>query len=166
MLTSILCGAMTASLLTAAVLPPLVAGAVGGQTVSTIEHEIGQFTERLHGDDRVLADAYARSTWVHANVLAGEWDRANFDLGHVQKDLRHLLGKKQLSAQSRSQLELIEPIVKRLDAQIKARDRLASATAKDLVATFGTAASQLATMGWFAGRGGGAGRGGEQPRPR
>lgn len=124
-----------------------------------VKRDVGELTGRLRGDERRFADAYSRATWVHADLLAGDWDRANYDLGHIKKELGHLNKSKDVNAQVKSRIAALMPVVERLDAQIKGRDMAATRTAGEMVASFSSTATQLATMGWFARHGGGAGRG-------
>ena len=131
-----------------------------------VKSEVGEFTERLRGDERRFADAYARATWVHADLLAGDWDRANYDLGHIKAELGHLSKQKHANAHVKPRIDALMPMVNRLDTQIKNRDMTATRTAGELVSSFSTTAPQLATMGWFAGHGGGAGAGTMPPQKK
>lgn len=110
-----------------------------------------------HGRD--FAEAYARMPWVHANLVAKDWERALDDL-HVVRDRIDEIGRDAaLTADAKSTIAAAKSEIKKLDAKIQAHDMTAAADSKRLLNWFSATLDKPTMTAWFGPRGGGAGTG-------
>lgn len=148
-----------ATMVLAAVSAPVLAESRVGEGIKGMESgwEHMMLSERLKGDDRMLADAYSRAAILHTHVIAGDWKAAEREVKHISGDLDKLSKRKELNAAVKTRVGQLAGMVRQLDTQIRAHDNQAITTARDLVARFGSDLTQLASEGALGTSGGGAG---------
>lgn len=115
----------------------------------------------LKGSARHLAEAYARAPWVHANLAAGDWKRADSDLQFISDRVGDLQKDKGLSAAIQQKIGALVPLISLLDGQIGAKNAAAIQNAGQLVSQMGSVVADKQVIAWFGGQsmGGGAGAG-------
>ena len=67
-------------------------------------------THDLTGAARDYAEAYARAPWVHANLAAGDWERADDDLQFISDQIADLQQDKKLDAGIKAKLNTVKPL--------------------------------------------------------
>lgn len=115
----------------------------------------------LKGSARHLAEAYARAPWVHANLAAGDWKRADTDLQFISDRVGDLQKDKGVSAAIQQKIGALVPLISLLDGQIGAKNVAAIQNAGQLVSRMGSVMGDKQVLAWFGGQptGGGAGVG-------
>lgn len=116
----------------------------------------------LVGNAREFAGAYARAPWVHANLAAGDWERADDDLAYISDQLADLLKDDDLEARIKQRIDDVQPLIAKLDGQIGAKNQGARVTAHQLVNKFAEISNDRNVVAWMGEkerRGGGAGMG-------
>lgn len=112
----------------------------------------------LVGNQRDYAQAYTRATWVHAQLSAGDWERANDDLNALQGNVEAVMEADDVPQQAKNWINQLTPTIETLQTQINDRDRAALNTASELVSSFNNTTNALVAAGWLGERGGGAGQ--------
>lgn len=123
-------------------------------------------TVDLTGSARDYAEAYARAPWVHANLAAGDWERADDDLQFISKQIADLQKDKKLDPSIKRKLDTIKPMISLLDGQIGAKNQQAVHNARLLVDRMGRLVDDRQVLAWFGAHplGGGAGTGKVGPK--
>ena len=154
------------------------AGGGGGQgeakkqapisTTTRSDEERMSFGERLRetwardltGSARTFADTYARAPWIHANLAAGDWERAKGDTLYVRDKLMALGRDKAVPVPLKVELDGVKPLIAQLEDQIAKQDPAAVRSAQALVDRLAAITSDARTVAWLAGKpaGGGAGK--------
>lgn len=107
-----------------------------------------------------FADAYSRVAWVHADIIAKDWDRAKDDLKHVDSKLNDLLKNKDLPSNAKTSITALKSDVTKLNNSIMKHEGVAAVQAKALINRFATELNMAPTVAWFGEKkGGGAGTG-------
>lgn len=115
---------------------------------------------KVSSQGKDFADAYSRVAWVHADIIAKDWDRARDDLKHVSDKLDGLAKDKNLSADAKTEVKALQGDVRTLNASIQKKSAVAAVQAKMLINRFATDLNLAPTIAWFSGnKGGGAGAG-------
>lgn len=117
-------------------------------------------TTDLTGAARDYAEAYARAPWVHANLAAGDWERADDDLQFISDQIADLRQDNAVSTAVKGKIAAITPLITQLDGQIGKKDTRAMHTASVLVSRMGQVIADKQVMAWFGAHpmGGGAGK--------
>jgi hypothetical protein len=145
-------------------------GGGGGGTTTTTPHEQAKTNEqnqahtpsgnKLSSQGKDFADAYSRVAWVHADIMAKDWDQAKDDLKHVDSKLNDLMKDNALSANAKTAIKGLKSDVSKLNTSIQKHDAIAAVQAKALLNRFATDLNMAPTMAWFnQNKGGGAGTG-------
>jgi hypothetical protein len=116
----------------------------------------------LTTEGRDLAEAYARVPWVHANLAAGDWERALDDTQFLNKQLDDMNRDNDISPAIKRKIAALKPHVATLTQQIQKHDKAALTTSKRLLDSFATTVNDPLVLAWMGDRtrGGGAGTGG------
>lgn len=112
----------------------------------------------LTGSERDFAEAYTRATWVHANLLGGDWEQAQEDIGAVKDRISDLNTDDEVAANVKTQVNQLQPMIEQLDQAIANRDTRSAAMAAQLVSRFSSTGTLLAGLGFLGVEGGGAGK--------
>jgi hypothetical protein len=117
-------------------------------------------TTDLTTEGRDFAEAYARMPWVHANLAAGDWERALDDLQFVNKQLDDLHGDRDISAAIKGKIAGVKPMVAQLMMQIQKHDKASLQTSVKVLDRFAMLTNDPLLLAWIGDRtkGGGAGR--------
>jgi len=145
-------------------------GGGGGGTTTTTTHEQARTNEqnqahtasgaKVSSEGKDFADAYSRVAWVHADIIARDWDQAKDDLKHVDSKLNDLLKDKDMPANAKTSIQGLKSDVSKLNTSIQKHDAIAAMQAKALLNRFATDLNMVPTMAWFGEhKGGGAGTG-------
>lgn len=115
----------------------------------------------LSGEGRDFAEAYARVPWVHANLAAGDWERALDDTQFLTRQLDDMARDNDISADIKRKIAVLKPHVTTLTQQILKHDKAALTTSKRLLDSFATTVNDPLILAWMGDRtrGGGAGTG-------
>lgn len=115
----------------------------------------------LSTEGRDFAEAYTRAPWVHANLAAGDWERALDDLQFIRDQLNDLNRDNDVTPAIKGKIATLMPLVKTLDSQIQKHDKASIQSASRLVTAFTAVTNDSAVLAWMGDRtrGGGAGRG-------
>lgn len=118
----------------------------------------------LTTEGRDFAEAYARVPWVHANLAAGDWERALDDTQFLNKQLDDMNRDNDISPQIKQKIMALKPQVALLTQQIQKHDKAALTTSKRLLDSFATTVNDPVVLAWMGDRtrGGGAGTGTHQ----
>ncbi len=118
-------------------------------------------TTDLTGGARDYAEAYARAPWVHANLAAGDWERADDDLQFISDQIADLQQDKNVTATIKQKLATIKPMISLLDGQIGAKNPQAIHNASLLTTRMAQLVGDRQVLAWFGAHpmGGGAGAG-------
>lgn len=114
----------------------------------------------LTTEGRDFAEAYARMPWVHANLAAGDWERADDDLKFISKQLDDLNRDNDVSAAIKAKIVTLKPMVAQLGQQIQKHDKAALKTSATVLNRFAAVTNDAQILAWMGDRtrGGGAGR--------
>ncbi|MNS23385.1 hypothetical protein D3C72_551970 [compost metagenome] len=114
----------------------------------------------LTTEGRDFAEAYARMPWVHANIAAGDWERALDDLKFVSKQIDDLNRDNDVSAPIKAKIVTLKPMVAQLSQQIQKHDKAALQTSATVLNRFAAVTNDAQVLAWMGDRtkGGGAGR--------
>jgi hypothetical protein len=115
----------------------------------------------LSTEGRDFAEAYTRVPWIHANLAAGDWERALDDLHFVRDQLRDLERDNDVSADIKAKFVGLRPMVASLDKKIQAHDKTAMQDTQRMLMVFANAVNDPKILAWMGDqtRGGGAGMG-------
>ena len=118
-------------------------------------------TTDLTGAARDYAEAYARAPWVHANLAAGDWERADDDLQFISDQIADLQQDRNVTAAIKAKFNAVKPLIAQLDGQIGAKNPQAIQNASMLVNKMGALVADRQVLAWFGAHptGGGAGSG-------
>jgi hypothetical protein len=111
----------------------------------------------LTDDKRNFAQAYVRAPWVHANLLAGEWEQAGEDLQYIRDTMTDLRRSQNIPVAVRNELNTLDRSVTTLANQITRHDRAAVQGASNLVSSMNRLANDRSVVAWMGPAGGGAG---------
>lgn len=118
-------------------------------------------TTDLTGAARDYAEAYARAPWVHANLAAGDWERADDDLQFISDQLADLQQDRNVSAAIKAKINALKPTIAQLDKEIGAKNTAAIQNASVLTSKMAQLVGDKQVLAWFGAHptGGGAGMG-------
>ena len=114
----------------------------------------------LTTEGRDFAEAYARMPWVHANLAAGDWERALDDLQFISKQIDDLHRDNDVNSAIKAKIETVKPLIATLTQQIQKHDQASLHTSVMLLDKFAAVTNDKAVLAWMGDRtkGGGAGR--------
>lgn len=133
--------------------------AMQGQGTTRTEQTRSLGGDNITSHGRNFAEAYARMPWVHANLVAKDWERALDDLHVVRDRIDDIAKDTALTADAKSTIAAAKSEIKKLDAKIQAHDVTAAADSKRLLNWFSTTLDKPMMTAWFGPKGGGAGTG-------
>ena len=130
------------------------------RTAANENRTAARTTTDLTGENRGLAEAYARMAWVHANLAAGDWQKGLDDLKFISGKLDDLNKDKDISMPLKQKMMALRPHIALLTAQIQKHDKASVGTAAKLVNQCAAVVNDPLVLGWMGGtrKGGGAGR--------
>jgi hypothetical protein len=109
-----------------------------------------RWSQRLGADQRDFGEAYARATWLHLDLLAGDWDQARTDLNDLRHKVTGLPDRASVPTDVRPLVAALLPLVSELDNEVDRRDHTAILTAKKLVVALNRLAADPAMTTWLA----------------
>lgn len=115
----------------------------------------------LSTEGRDFAEAYTRVPWIHANLAAGDWERALDDLQFVRNQMLDLERDNDVSANIKNKMKSLRPMIGSLEQKILKHDKTAIQDTQRLLMAFSNAVNDPAVLAWMGDRtrGGGAGAG-------
>lgn len=133
--------------------PSPVAGASAEAVQEPAPVDFNQLTmrwsDRLGTDQRAFGEVYARATWVHLNLAAGDWDQARTAVNDMRAKLTPLPEAADVPRDVRALVGALPPLVTELADEVDRHDPTAVLSAKKLVIALNRLIGDPAIVAWL-----------------
>jgi hypothetical protein len=108
-----------------------------------------RWSDRLGSAQRAFGEVYARSTWVHLDLVAGDWDQARTAVTDLRAKLTGLPEEPEVPRDVRALVSALPPLVSELADEVDRHDQTAVLSAKKLVIAMNRLVGDPAIVAWL-----------------